>query len=743
VTFASFPPWWLAGLVGLAVAIAVWAEYRRPLAPLTRLQRSTLAALRAIALVALVLFLFRPIALLPPVGPREAVVPVLVDTSRSMRLTDAEGQSRMARASALVEFELLPALSRSYRTQLFAIGESLTAASADVLNARARQSDLVGALTRVRERFRGERVAGIVLISDGADTGGAAGQARQELPADLPPVFAVGVGAAGIRDREVVSVAAGDQRLDRASVDLQVSTTSAGFGREPFELRLLAGGQVLERRRVTPSADGSPNDERFTVFPDQRTPTVYTVEIPPERGEAAAENNVRRILVSPVGRKRHLLVIEGAPGFEHSFMTRAWTADSGLEVDTVVRKGKNANGSNTFSIQAAAGREQALVEGFPVRREDLYAYDAVVIANVEGDFFTHAQLALIADFVSERGGGLLVVGGRSFAQRGLIGTPIEAALPVELDERRGSGLAKASLTATASTPNQVVLTAEGEVHPIMRLGKSGEETRQKWAAMPPLASLVALGPPRAGATVLAVSSVPGGGTHPVIAVQRYGRGRSMVFGGEASWRWRMMVASTDRSHELFWRQASRWLTETSPDQVSVSTPDAVEPGDSADIDIDTRDISFAPVAGANVTATIVSPDGHEQPLPVRRVGESAGRFSAAFVPDQPGAYHVRVEARRGREVLGTPDHWMLVGAGDREFADPRLNEAWLRRVARATGGRYVRANDVGRVAMWLQESAVQRAEPERRDLWHQPWAITVVILLLSAEWVLRRRWGLR
>jgi uncharacterized membrane protein len=744
VTFASFPPWWLAALVGLAVVVAVWAEYRRPLAPLTRLQRSTLAALRAIALGALVLFLFRPMALLPPAGPREAIVPVLVDTSRSMRLTDAEGQSRMARASALVEFELLPALSKSYRTPLFAIGDSLAPASTGSLSARARQSDLAGALTRVRERFRGERVAGIVLISDGADTGGAAGPARQELPADLPPVFAVGIGAAGgIRDREVISVAAGDQRLDRASVDLQVSTTSAGFGREPFELRLLSGGRVLERRRVTPSADGSPNDERFAVFPDQRTATMYTVEIPAERDEAAAENNVRRVLVSPVGRKRHLLVIEGAPGFEHSFMTRAWTADSGLEVDTVVRKGKNANGSNTFSIQAAAGRERALTEGFPLRREDLYAYDALVIANVEGDFFTHAQLAMIADFVSERGGGLLVVGGRSFAQRGLIGTPIEAALPVELDERRGSGLAKASLTSTAGVPNQVVLTAEGEVHPIMRLGKSGEETRQKWAAMPPLASLAALGPPRAGATVLAVSSAPGGGTHPVIAVQRYGRGRSMVFGGEASWRWRMMVASTDRSHELFWRQASRWLTETSPDPVNVSTPDAVEPGDSAAIDIDARDISFAPVAGAAVTATIVSPDGHEQPLPVRRVAESAGRFSAAFVPEQPGAYHVQVEATRGREVLGTPDRWMLVGAGDREFADPRLNEAWLRRVARATAGRYVRANDAGRVAMWLQETALQRAEPERRDLWHQPWAMSVVILLLSAEWVLRRRWGLR
>ena len=212
------------------------------------------------------------------------MVPVLVDVSRSMRLTDADGQSRIARASSLVQSELLPALSTSYRPQLFAVGDSFAAATAESLSARARRSDLAGALTRVRERFRDERVAGIVLISDGADTGGAGDAARQALPADLPPVFAVGVGAAaGIRDREVVSVAAGDQRLDRASVDLQVSTTSAGFGRQPFELRLLADGNCSSAAASRRRADGSPNDERFTVFPDRQTATVYTVEIPAER----------------------------------------------------------------------------------------------------------------------------------------------------------------------------------------------------------------------------------------------------------------------------------------------------------------------------------------------------------------------------------------------------------------------------------------------------------------------------
>jgi uncharacterized membrane protein len=743
VSFAFAPPWWLAGLAVLLVAAAVWAQYRQPLAPLSSFQRSLLVALRALTLLALLLFLFRPIALLPPRGVRDAVVPILVDVSRSMRVADADGQTRSARAVSLVRLDLLPSLSGSFRTELFAVGDDALPASVESLDARARQSDLAGALARVRERLRGERVAGIVLVSDGADTGGAAGRESRELPLDLPPVFAVGVGsAAGVRDREVVAVASGDQRLDRSSVDLLASTTSTGFGRAPFDLRLMAGGRVLERRRIAPSADGSPSEERFTVYPEPQTATVYTFEIPADRDERITENNVRSVLVSPAGRKRRVLIVEGAPGFEHSFMTRAWAADSGLEVDSVVRKGKNAAGANTFSIQAAAERTPALGAGFPARREDLYAYDVLVLANIEAGFFTRDQLSAIAEFVSERGGGLLVTGSRAFARRGLIGTSVEPVLPVELDDRRGGTVARTSLASGGGAPNQLVLTGEGEVHPVMRLGRSPEETRQKWAALPALASLAPLGPARAGATILAMSSAAGGGLHPVVAVQQYGRGRSMVFGGEASWRWRMMMASSDRSYELFWRQASRWLSETATDPVSINVPGALEAGETASVDVDARDASFAPVSDAEVIATVAAPDGSERTLPLHRAAQP-GRLSGTFVADRPGAYRISVEATRGRRALGKSDRWMLAGGSDREFADPRLNEAWLRRAARATGGRYVTARDASRIPSWLQETVRRNAEPERRELWHEPWSLTVVILLLGIEWALRRSWGLR
>ncbi len=738
--FAYPLPWWLALVLAAAIGGVTFVAYRRPLAPLTRSQRAILIVCRALALTVVVLFLFRPIVLVPPRGGNGAIVPVLVDVSRSMRLNDAGGQTRLARAVAVLQTTLVPALSRQFVPELYTVGERIEPARLDRLSGDGRQSDLSGALAAIRERYRGQPIAGIVLLSDGGDTG----QAAPAATASGAPVFAVGLGSPDrFRDHEITAVTAGDQQLDQASVDLRVSAASSGFGRAPFQLRVLENGRELESRRIVPPADGAPIEEVFTVSPDPVSPTVYTVEIPADESEAVAENNTRSVLINPAGRRRRLLLIEGAPGFEHSFMKRAWARDPALEVDSVGRKGKNAEGQDTFFVQAAAERTAALTRGFPARREDLFTYDGLIIANVEGDFLTRAQLTMAKDFVAERGGGLLVVGARSFAQRGLAGTPLEDVLPVELDERHGALIPAALGTGASAAINKVIVTPEGLLHPAMRIGDSAEATRRLWSALPPLAGAAPLGGARPGAAVMAVASSAAGGVFPVVAAQRYGRGRSMVFAGEASWRWKMLLASSDRSYEFFWRQAARWMAGAAADPVTIAAPESAGVNDEVAIAVEVRDAAFAPVDAAQVEATLTVPGGQQRAIRMRRSDRAPGQYVARVRVEGPGAYRVDADARRGDARLGRALQWLYVGGVDREFADPRLNEPWLRRVARASGGRYVRAADASRIAGWLQEATPQQAAPERRDLWHEPWAFAVIVALLSGEWVLRRRWGLR
>ena len=123
-------------------------------------------------------------------------------------------------------------------------------------------------------------------------------------------------------------------------------------------------------------------------------------------------------------------------------MTRALAADPGLEVDSVVRKGKNDEGQDTFFVQAAAGARPALTAAFRRARGSCTRTTRSSSPTSRATSSRARSSRMAADFVGERGGGLLVLGGRSFAQRGLIGTPLEEVLPVELNDRHGGAVTR-------------------------------------------------------------------------------------------------------------------------------------------------------------------------------------------------------------------------------------------------------------------------------------------------------------
>ena len=737
VSFAHPLPWWAVALVVTAAAALAWHTYRRFSAWPSR--RLVLTGLRFVTLIVLVIVLMRPVVHHSTVDGRDTVVPILVDSSRSMAIDDADGARRIERARDFVKNEVLPALGGRFQVEVLSFGEALAPASADTVGATARRSDLGGALAAVQERYRGRPIAGLIVVSDGGDTGG--GPDVAALASMLPPVFTFGVGSpdAG-RDREVLSVTAAETVLDGSRVDLDVSALASGRTEDTVELRLLENGQPREVRHVRVAAEGGPIREIFQVSPPPGAATVYTIEIPAAAGELVPENNSRSVLVQPPSRTRRVLLVEGAPGFEHSFLKRALSGDRGLEVDSVVRKGKNEQGADTYYVQATRGRGEALATGYPADAATLFTYDAIAFANVTGEQLSASQLEATREFVSRRGGGLMVLGAQSFLNRGLGGTAVEDALPVELTRR-----VEAAGPSTAQRgAYRVALTDAGTQHPVMRLGQTEDDTRKRWDGLPALAAAASLGTARPGATVLATTSAAGA-SRPLIAVQRYGEGRSMVFTGEASWRWRMMLPSTDRSYETFWRQSVRWLALGATDPVAVFPAAAAGVGDSVVIRTAVRDATFTSIRDADVQVRLSGPDGRmvEARASVEDGESGAALFAATFTPEQPGLYRVSVTARRGRTDIGTASSTLLVGGADLEMAQPRLNAALLERIAAQTGGHVIEAGQIGRTVEALQRAAPSAALAARRDLWHSAWSLLLIISLLAAEWLLRRTWGLR
>ena len=745
--FAVVLPWWGYALAFGAAVILGWLAYARVPVKLPLGKRLGLSALRAVTLLLLIAILLRPVITVPPAAANNSLLPILVDVSRSMRLRDpstslgasADGPSRLERAQAMVK-DLQAQLGKEYRLEILTFGETLAVTTdIDRVAATARRSDLSGAIADLAERHRNDRLAGVVVLSDGGDT---APMESGEGGAIDAPIFTVGIGnASAPRDREVVNLTAGEPLLPGASIDVSVSATSTGFGTEPVELRVSANGRPVEVRRLTPSTDGAPVHAVFTVSPQPDVPTVYTVQIPQATGEVAIENNSRSVLVPPQTGKRRLLVVEGAPGYEHTFLKRALSDDPGLEIDAVVRKGQNDDGRDTFYVQADPSRMAALSSGYPFKRSELFAYDGVIFGNIEADFFTKEQLELTNDFIAQRGGGLLVLGARSFDRQGLAGTALEQALPIDLTDR-GSTITLASAQAPTIEPNTPALTVDGASHPATRLAVTPEENRQKWGSLPALASVAHVGGSRPGAQILAVALTAGGTPQPLIAAQRYGQGRSVAFAGEASWRWRMLRPATDTSYETIWRQLARWVTAGAQGPVTIGAMSPAVPGITDRISVVVRDEDFTPVANAEVAIELTAPNGEKRQMPAALSTPQDGRYSVAARFDQQGVYKIDAIATRGGTPIGHASRPVLVGGVDLEMTQPRLNESVLRRLAAESSGRYVRADQVGQLPSLLRESRAEAGTPEMRDLWHNGWSLLAIVGLLAAEWVARRRVGL-
>ena len=329
---------------------------------------------------------------------------------------------------------------------------------------------------------------------------------------------------------------------------------------------------------------------------------------------------------------------------------------------------------------------------------------------------------------------------RSFGKNGLADTPIDEVLPLQL-----SASADALVTGSSSRGmNLVSLTPAGESHPVMQLGSSRDDTRKKWEAAPALAFVAPLGGPRPGATVLAVAAGAGGTPHALVAVQRYGEGRAMIFAGEAAWRWRMLLPASDRLYDTFWRQALRWLALPAADRVALAPAgDRLALENRCRIGVSVRTPEFEPQPGPRWTcSSLIRAGGRTSAARAR--DERRGDYVARFTPDQSGVYRMSAEARHGGGTAEFFDYGAAGRRGRSRDGRPAVEPGGAR-TARARVRRPCDRPE-RRCAVRALQDALRAGVPAARlsvthDLWNNGVSFAIVVSLLAAEWILRRRWG--
>lgn len=771
----GFVPTWVAVTLAVACALFATLAYRREAGRVAAWRRGLLAVIRVGTLAALVALATKPALVRDVRGTKPRPVVILADDSQSMTARDPRplllDQFRAALAFNVVAPDAAPpsgsaalpagtpstpsrleverAILANPRLDLVAgLGERHPVQPSKFGSGRAaldpRAPDWAGALTGTEprtamldavadllKRDAADLPAGVVLLTDGRDTASRVDVAsvgaecrRLDVPLHVVLVGGSSAGQVSLREAGVPETVYVD---DTAVVPVRFRARGATGG--SAELTLKLGGREVARKLVDITGG---EDQRATLaFDPQKSDALpgkqdLTVAVRVVTDAAQAGDEVVKP-VRVIDRKLKVFVAERAPRWDYKFLQRALLRDRRVEA--------------RFWL-ASADRE-ALNSGvpylpaFPASREELAAFDLVVLGDLPASAFTASQMESLREFVAE-GGGLVVIAAPGGQLATWVGTPLADVLPAELLPDAPAGRAQTEAFRVALTPT-------GARSGALRLGDDAEASSKVWAELPGVYGYAPTGRLKPAAELLA--------THPdakgldgkpatILASHYYGKGYVLLSAIDETWRWRYNAG--DKLFGRYWSQlvylagAPRTLG-TKLTQLALDSPDPTL-GESSSVYARLLKPDLTPQTADSVEAVVEKLDalageaGRTSRLTLRRLPGQPGEYTAAVPFNRVGKFALKVDnaGNPGEfeyRVALPPDHELSPGGPDEESAA---------KLAELSGGALYREEDLSKLPAAIAPKSTPTLTREETVLWGR-WSFALVLALLTLEWV-GRRW---
>lgn len=737
----GWPEWLLPVLIVVAAGGLAFLIGRglREASPRLRSWRAwAIWGIQSLLAALLLLLLWEPAMSVSELNSQQNIIAVVVDDSRSMSIADSEGKTREAAALALLEGGLLAGLKKRFQVRVYRLGGDMQRADDLTRIAPVETATHIGqGLKQLAMTTSDLPVGAILLLSDGSEnTAGMEGtgigeDALQALRNRRLPVHTVGFGEEEpAHDVEVEDVSVAASAVIDARIAATISLTQHGYTGQKATITVRDGDKMLADREITLGAEGRLQTEQLFLPVGNAGAKNLTFGVEPLVGEENLANNAvtRPILVSDA--KRRILYVEGEPRWEYKFIRRAEDDDPTVQLVSMLRTSENK------IYRQGISDPSELAEGLPVRPEDLFGYAGIIIGSVAADYFSPLQQELLREYVDQRGGGILFLGGRrSLSDGGWGASSLNDLLPTFLP--RGDH-------NFHRDPANVELTDAGLDSPITRILDDPAKNAERWRRLTYLADYEDPGTPKPGATVLAEMQ-SGHRTMPLLITQNYGHGRTAILATGGTWRWQMSEPLGDPSHDLFWQQLLRWLVAATPGPVTVSMPVRLLMDEGrVELRAEVRNPEFQPAADAHVSAHIIGPQSIDAMVDMQPSQDQPGEYEAEWTAQKPGAYLAEVTAESAGsqpQQLGRSVLTFQREDGVAENFHTTQNRRLLQQLASETGGQYWRPSEVKNLPRDISYSDAGISVRSTKELWNMPVVFLLLLGLPSSEWLLRRKWG--
>ncbi len=694
------------GIVGIGLAFAAYHRVS-PKPPLP--VRSGLVTLRALSFSCAAGLLLSPACERTATVHSDPVLALLIDGSESMNLisrdsTNAAQSTRKAVSNA----ESLPGTHRTFifnQTTTEVLGP-------DSLTFDGIATNISNGLRDVRAALRNDNLRAVLLISDGLHNSG--NNPIYLAPELGVPVHTMAVGDSTARhDLLISSVLTNEVGYSGREQVVRVSLQYFGMGAQDITVRLLHADSVIASTSTRVHGGLGVSSAEMMLHPAEPGMQQYTVAVTHLEGEVTHRNNVATTSVRVLGTRKRILILAAAPSPDVGSLRRFLDLQGPENYDMYVQKGRDEFYGGPLAISPSH-------------------YELVILAGFPGPNASRSALQAVAE-LADAGTPLLFMASRvtDLASLKIVLGEYLPALP-------NGARAEARDVMVAPTP-------AGLQHPALDFDNVNHV-----ALLPPLEGLWADWKPTPDATILAASDpTPDAPAIPLLVTRRRSGSRTAAFLAGRFWRWENLPDDLDAASHIWpvlFEGLVQWLTVPEDQRtvrVNPATP-SFGGGTPAQMVGQTYDESLNPLENAAIAVTVTNPIGNTNEFQMQSLGN--GQFGLDLGTLPTGRYGYNAVATHNDGRLGEDSGTFLVGGHQLEYRETRTNTTMLRQIAARSGGLFLTPDRMEMLDDHLANdpsfAASSRTETTVTNLWRWIPTFLVILLLLTAEWVIRKRVGL-
>ncbi|GIW93089.1 MAG: membrane protein [Pirellulaceae bacterium] len=721
---------------------------------LTFRQRLVLVSLRASVSLLLVLALLRPAWVFTSTLQQPAALIVLFDTSQSMELPSGREQwTRWQAQRQLLEqlFSQVRNLGAGWDVQVYGYDRKLhpvdisQGAAALPESPQGRETDIGACLEEAVRRAMGKRIGAVVLLGDGVvtayDPKVDVHDAARQLARMGVPLFAVAFGQAGdtsqLRDVAVENLPEQYTAFVKNELLVRGILRVAGFANRPIPVELAVTHpdgkeEVIGPKEILVDSETRLLPIELSFVPQQPGQYKLALRVPAQPGEINTSNNMLSSFLTVLEGGIRVLYVYGSLTGEQRYLRWSLGSSPDIHLEHLFIDPRNR-------------------ANWPDPRGDLFGqqrFDVVLLENVHSQAMRTEVWQVLARWV-EQGTGLMMIGGyHSFGPGGFADTPLRDVLPIELDrlERQDPSPLAPWRPDTHWNPPEGIVMLPAMPHPVVRLAPE-TQNEQVWRRLPPLLGANRFSKLKPAARVLAA----GPNDEPLLVAQEYGRGRVLAFAGDSTYRW--WQHGHQQEHKRFWRQAILWLAHRDEDPRSEVWIKLAQrrfpPQVPIELTAGVRSPTGDPESDAQLEMLLYTVDGQQRSIELRQQEDHWSGTVEGL--ELPGDYRLEATARRAGQVIGKTELTFQVLDTDIErsvlAADPD-QLARMAHITRDVGGQLVAPEQLAQIIESLKERRPEETLSMQRRwrLGDTPWDAAALFLVIvgcwSGEWFLRRKWGL-